>query len=89
MLLPPAAATPALASGTTAMPSLYGPNATVQDGRDGGNGTNGHVRVGIDVNNAMPGMKARVVSSSGSVLPKLNVGYGVGNSDADTMQAAY
>lgn len=78
---PPAAATP--------VPQLYGPNATVQDGRDGGDGANGHVRVGIDVNNAMPGMKARVVSSSGSVLPKLNVGYGVGNSDADMLPGGF
>ncbi|MGI4976243.1 MAG: phage tail tip lysozyme [Janthinobacterium lividum] len=81
MLLPPAAATPSLATGTTPVPALYGPRATAQDAPDGAPGPDGHVHVRVDVNNLGQGQRAEIASAGGSVLPVLNVGHGVGSSE--------
>ena len=75
---PPAATTPSLATGTTPVPSLYGPRATVQDAPDGAPGANGNVHVRVDLNGMQPHHKAEIVSSDGDVMPVLNKGYGVG-----------
>ena len=46
-----------------------------------------HVRV--DVNNLGQGQRAEIASAGGSVLPRLNVGYGVGKGDADLMPGGF
>jgi len=84
------AAMPSLAlPAATPVPSLYGPRATVQDAPDGATGPDGHVHVRVDVNNLGRGQRAEIASSGGSVLPKLNVGYGVGNAETDAMPGGF